>query len=198
MVGRQDFFTHWNKCYTSLTNDSHSSWKITSTNRRGDGFGQSLTSGAYVRQAQINRAPINSAPANIIKLNHNIIDNTIRTDNGYPFLDRVDLMNLISSQRKHLDEILRARWTRVLIKLIFRYCGQNESHLEYRPEKVGFLYTEVRKALGVLCPNTSRKGSRWLDSLSTVNFKEGCIEINCARKKSASFSRLNKQKVSST
>ena len=77
MVGRQNIFTHWNKCSASLKNDSHSSWKITSTNSPGDGFGQSLNSGAYVRQAQINRAPINSTPASPIKLNRNIIDNTI-------------------------------------------------------------------------------------------------------------------------
>ena len=69
----------------------------------------------------------------------------------------VDQMNSISSSRKHLDEIIRARWTRVLIKLILRCVGQNESHLIYRLEKVDFLYTEVRKAVEVLCTNTSKK-----------------------------------------
>ena len=115
----------------------------------------------------------------------------ISTDNGYPFLDKVDLMNSISSSRKHLDEIIRARWTRVLIKLILRCWGQNESHFVYKPEKVGFLYLsrskkrwassiylEVRKAVEVLCTNTSKKASWWLDSFSTVNFKEGYIEFN--------------------
>ena len=80
-------------------------------------------------------------------------------------------MNSISS-RKYLDEIIRARWTRVLIKLILRCWGQNESHLVYRLEKVGFLYTEVRKAEEVLCTNTYKKSSWWLDSFSTVKFKE--------------------------
>ena len=96
-------------------------------------------------------------------------------------------MNSISSSRKHLDEIIRARWTKVLIKLILRCWRQNESNLVYRPEKVGFLYTEVRKAVEVLCTNTSKKASWWLDSFSTVNFKEGCIEFNCMRNESVSF-----------
>ena len=80
MVWRQDVFPHWNKCSASLKNDSHSSWEITFTNNRGDGFGHSFTSGTYIRQTQINRAPINSAPAWHIKLNHNIIDNSIQNE----------------------------------------------------------------------------------------------------------------------
>ena len=78
MVRKQDIFMHWNKCSVSMKNDSYSSWKIISTNSRGDGFGQSLTSGAYVQQAQIIRAPTNSVPASPIKFNYNIIDNTIQ------------------------------------------------------------------------------------------------------------------------
>ena len=54
MVGRQDIFTHWNKWSANLKNDSHSGWKIASTNSRGGGCGQTLTPEAYVRQAQIN------------------------------------------------------------------------------------------------------------------------------------------------
>ena len=121
---------------------------------------------------------------------------TSKTDKGNPFLDQVDRMNSISSSRKHLDEIIRARWTRVLIKLILRCWGQNKSHLIYMPEKVDFLYTEVRKAVEILCTKASKRASWWLDSFSSGNFTEGRIEFNCIRNESASFSFLNKQKVS--
>ena len=54
---------------------------------------------------QINRALINGAPPNPIKLIQNILDNAIQNRQRYPFLDKVDLMNSISSSRKHKDTI---------------------------------------------------------------------------------------------
>ena len=147
-------FTHWDECSGSQKNYSHSSWKITLANCRGDAFGKFLTPRTYIGQTQLNRTLVNGAPFSPIKFIQNIMDNAI--------LNR-QWMNSISSSRKHLDEIIRARWIRVLIELILRCWGQKESHLVYRPEKVGFLYTEVRKAVEVLCTNASKKESWWLD-----------------------------------
>ena len=166
----------------------HSSRKIALANGRGNAFGKFLNPGTYIQQTQVNRAIVNGTPRSPSNLLITSWKTLSKTDNGYPFLDKADLMNSILSSRKHLDEIMRARWIRVLI---LRCWGQNESHLIYRPEKLGFLYTEVGKAVEALCTNTSKKASWWLDSFSTVNFKEGCMEFNCIRNESVSFSFLN-------
>ena len=107
-------------------------------------WGKFLTSKTDIRQTQINRALVISAPFSPIKLIHNIMDNAIQNrqwisifKQGWP-----DELNFII--KKTLGRSHKARWTRVLIKLILRCWGQDESQLVYRPEKVSFLYTEVR------------------------------------------------------
>ena len=80
-----------------------------------------------------------------------------KTDNENLLPDRADPTNPTPLSRKQLDEITWARQTRVPIKPTLRRRRQNESHPAHRPEKVGLLHTEARKAAEASCTNTSKK-----------------------------------------
>ena len=59
------------------------------------------------------------------------------TSSRYPFFNKVFLINSSSSAGFGLEHIVKARWTKVFIKLILRLGGQNEPHCVYDPVNLG-------------------------------------------------------------
>ena len=57
---------------------------------------------------------------------------------GYPFFKSVVLMKFSSSVSLDLKQIIKVQWTRVLIRLILHFKGQNDPQHVYEQINVGF------------------------------------------------------------
>ena len=114
-------------------------------------------------------------------------DRTISS--GKPLLQSVPLTSNLDSEL-----ITNAQRVRVLIRLIFRFFGQNESHVRYKPVKVGLQYTVVSNAEVSLHTNTSRKGRVASFSFSRVNLSAGCTLFKCVKNSPAPVSLSNTKK----
>ena len=64
---------------------------------------------------------------------------------GWTLFMKIVLIKSSSSISLVFEQIIKAQWTKILIRLIFRFLGQNESQRVSRPVNVGFLYTEMKK-----------------------------------------------------
>lgn len=62
---------------------------------------------------------------------------------GKPFFGRISVILFNSLSSLLVEQIMRAQWTKVLIKLIFLLVGLKESQLIYKPVNVGFLYVVI-------------------------------------------------------
>ena len=95
------------------------------------------------------------------------------TSSGYPFFNKA-FIKLSSSAIFGFEQIIKARWTRVFIRLILTLGGQNEPHRVYDPVNVGLRLIDVRKPKLERSTKTSRKrklllySNHWLMSTQDV------------------------------
>lgn len=96
------------------------------------------------------------------------------------------VINTIAEFNLVLEQIIRAQWTKDLIKLNFCCLKQKESQRMDNPIKVSLPYTEVSKTESDLCTSisTNKKGKIALFSFSHVNTNPGCNSFNNSMKTS--------------
>ena len=74
---------------------------------------------------------------------------------GYPLFCRMDLMFSSSCCSLLFEQIINAPHTSVLIKLVLRFIGPNESQQKHCLVKMGFLKTEVQNPRLLFSTKTS-------------------------------------------
>ena len=100
---------------------------------------------------------------------------------GYQFFEKNSFNISSSSSSVSLEQILMALLTRDRTRFVLCSVGQKESHLVYKPVKVGFRYTDLT-SFSFLVTRTSINGRLLSLSFSMVNFRQGCKLLSVLKK----------------